>query len=139
MTQESSNSFLRRWPVFLRVALGLVLIWKAIKFVIDTAALQLLTGQNPDSSMTRGDAALVMVLSVATVVCAIFIMLGVYTRVAAFVQLPVFIMGTLYIHGGHIERQGFERVLTIIIPFVLLLFITKGNSAFLKNTRVVKK
>jgi uncharacterized membrane protein YphA (DoxX/SURF4 family) len=57
-------------------------------------------------------------------------MVGLFTRVAAFLQLPVFLMGMLFIHGGYVERYGFELLLTIIVPFLLLLFITKGDRAF---------
>ncbi len=119
--------------IFLRIALGVILIWKAINFAHDTAALELLMGKEDETLVTKSDAVFVLSLSVITVVCGVFILVGRFTRVTAFAQLPVFLIGTLFIHGGHIERYGFELILTAVVPFLLLVFITRGNHALTNN------
>ena len=51
----------------------------------------------------------------------------IFTRIAAFIQLPIVLLGTLFIHGGHIERSAFELILTFTAIFLLLLIIVKGS------------
>ena len=110
------------WFTVLRIALGIVLIWKGVNFLRDTAALQSLLGHDAAGELAKADARMIVILSVITLLCGFFILIGRFTRLASFVQLPVFLIGTLFIHGGHIERYGFELVLTITVPFLLLIF-----------------
>ena len=118
------------WFIFLRIALGIVLIWKGINFLRDTAAVQSLLGHSGVGELVNDDVRLIVILSAITLLCGFFILIGRFTRVASFVQLPVFLIGTLFIHGGYIERYGFELVLTITVPFLLLIFITQDNYGF---------
>jgi uncharacterized membrane protein YphA (DoxX/SURF4 family) len=119
--------------VLLRNALGVILVWKGINFIRDTAVLEFLTNQSGESILTMNDAVIILVAGLLTFIFGTFIIAGRFTRMAAFLQLPVFSIGILFIHGGYIERNGFELLLTIVTPFLLLLFIAKGNNVFLNN------
>jgi uncharacterized membrane protein YphA (DoxX/SURF4 family) len=115
----------------LRIALGVILIWKGINFFRDTSIVESLTNQSSAGVFTKNEAIIALAVTILTLLCGFFIMIGFFTRIASFVQLPVFSIGAiLYIHGGYIERNGFELALTIVIPFLLLLSFTKGSSAF---------
>ena len=113
-----------KWLIFLRIALGLLLIWKGINFIRDSEALSFLSGDKVDG-LLKQDAIFIVVLAVITLLCGLFILIDLYSYMAAIVQLPVFIVKTLFIHTGHIERTGFQLMLTIIIPFLLMLLIAK--------------
>jgi uncharacterized membrane protein YphA (DoxX/SURF4 family) len=113
--------------IFLRIALGIILVWKGLNFLRDTAAVTALLGNNVAVELAKVDTVLIVILSVITLLCGLFILIGRYTRPASFVALPAFLIKTLFIHGGYIERYGFELILTIIVPFLLLIFIAKGN------------
>jgi uncharacterized membrane protein YphA (DoxX/SURF4 family) len=114
------------WAIFLRIVLGVILIWKGIKFISDTAVLELLTNQVSESMFTKNEAVIILVATLLTLIFAIFIIVGLFIRIAAFIQLPIFLIGMLFIHGGYIERYGFELIVTLIVPFLLLLFISKA-------------
>ncbi len=117
------------WFLVLRIALGMTLIWKTVHFIRDTAVVESLTGQTGAGVFTEFEALVIVVAAIITLLGAVFIMLGLFTRVASFIQLPVFLIGSLFIHSGHIEREGIELALTAIVPFLLLLFIRKGGGA----------
>lgn len=138
MAQEKifgkSGARAQAWSIFIRVVLGVILIWKAINLIADTSALKLLTVQDYESVLTKNDAVLIVIFGVITVVCGFFIMAGLFTRVAAFIQLPVFLLSILFIHGGYIDRNGFELILTAIVPFLLLELITKDDHVLESET-----
>ena len=119
--------------VVLRVALGVMLIWKGINFIRDTFVLEVLTGQIEENLFTTHEALLMLLPALLTLVGGLFIIAGLFTSIVALIQLPVFLIGTLFIHAGYIERNGFELVLTALIPFLLLVFITKANDSRLSN------
>lgn len=98
--------------VVLRIALGIMLIWKGINFISDTFV---------------AEDVFVLLPALFTLIGGLFITAGLFTGIVALIQLPIFLIGTLFIHAGYIERNGFELVLTGIIPFLLLMFITKAN------------
>jgi putative oxidoreductase len=127
------------WAILLRVALGLILIWKAINFIADSSALELLTVQGYESLLTKNDAVFIVVFGMITVVSGFFIIAGRFTRMAAFIQLPVFLIGIVFIHGGYIDRNGIELILTAIVPFLLLVFITRGNHVLTTDANVRNK
>jgi uncharacterized membrane protein YphA (DoxX/SURF4 family) len=116
----------------LRIALGVTLIWKGINFDRDTAILEFFMNQRVEGMFTKDDAVFMLVISVLTLLSGIFITAGRFTGITALIQLPIFSVGMLFIHAAYIERTGFELVLTIIVPF-LLLFITKGNRVLSNN------
>jgi uncharacterized membrane protein YphA (DoxX/SURF4 family) len=125
--------------VVLRVALGVMLIWKGINFIRDTFVLELLTGQTGQSLFATHEALLILLPSMLTIVGGLFIIAGLFTGIVAVIQLPVFLIGTLFIHAGYIERNGFELVLTGLIPFLLLVFISKADHKLSNDPSVTYK
>lgn len=115
------------WAGFTRMAVGIILVWKAINFVNDTAVLKFLRSPEVEGMLTGTDAILILSVSVVTMLAGVFIATGLFTRIAAFIELPVFLFGTIFIHGGYVERNGFELILTMAIPFFLLSLVMYGN------------
>ena len=114
------------WLLVLRIALGIILIWKGIKFILDTKTIESLVKQNYTGLFTKNEATVVIAAIVITILCGLLIMIGLFTRIASFVQLPIYCIKILFIHGDYIQRNGIELILTILIPFFLLLLIAKG-------------
>jgi putative oxidoreductase len=114
------------WLLVLRIALGIILIWKGIKFILDTKTIESLVKQNHTGLFTKNEATVVIAAVVITILCSLLIMIGLFTRIASFVQLPIYCIKILFIHGDYIQRNGIELILTILIPFFLLLLFAKG-------------
>jgi uncharacterized membrane protein YphA (DoxX/SURF4 family) len=113
--------------VALRVAVGVILIWKGFNFTRDTLILEVLTGQNNESLFTKDEAVLMAQAVLFMLVGGSLMIFGVFTPIVSLVQLLIFSIGSLFIHAGYIERNGFELVLTGIVPFLLLMFVAKTN------------
>lgn len=116
-----------------RVAVGFILLWKGTNFIRDTFLLEQLFGETSQTLFTANEAVLAALAVLLMLIGGILIILGVFTRIVSLVQLVIFSLGSLFIHAGYIERGGFELVLTVTVPFVLLIFAATWCSA--KNIR----
>jgi len=118
------------WLTILRIALGLILIWKGINFIRDISALESLIKQTGVGIFTQNDDALALVVTILTLLCGLFITVGLFTRVASIVQIPIVLVAALFVNIKDMDRNSFELVLAIVVLVLLILFAIKGSSAF---------
>ncbi|HTM92323.1 MAG TPA: DoxX family protein [Flavisolibacter sp.] len=126
-TATKNNVVEFSWLTILRVALGLILIWKGITFVRDITRLEFLIKQTGVGVFTQNDDVLALVVTMLTLLCGFFITVGLFTRIASIVQIPVVLVALLFVHIKTIDRNGFELVLTIAVLILLVLFAIKGS------------
>ena len=112
-----------------RVALGVVLIWKGISFIRDTTALQLLIQQTGVDVFTRNAEALALVVTILTLLCGFFITVGLFTRLSAIVQIPILLVAIIFVNFKNMEHSAFDLILTVVILILLIVFAMKGSSA----------
>lgn len=111
----------------LRMALGIILIWKGINFIQDITALQSMIEQTGMGVFSNNSKALALVVSILTMLCGFFITVGLFTRASSIVQIPIAIVAVIFVNMKNIERNGFELVLSIIALVLLILFAIKGS------------
>jgi putative oxidoreductase len=117
------------WLTILRIALGIILIWKGIDFIRDISALELLIKQTGVSFFTENEDALALVVTILTLLCGFFIVVGFFTRIASIVQIPVVLVAIVFVNMKNIDQNTFELVLTIVVLVLLILFAIKGSGA----------
>lgn len=117
------------WLTFLRIVLGVILIWKGITFVRDITRLEFLIKQTGVGVFTQNDDVLALLVTMLTLLCGFFITVGLFTRIASIVQIPVVLVALLFVHMKTADRNGFELVLTIVVFVLLVLFAIKGSGA----------
>ncbi|MBO9681414.1 MAG: DoxX family protein [Flavisolibacter sp.] len=115
---------------FLRIVLGVILIWKGITFVHDITRLEFLIKQTGVGVFTQNDGVLALLVTMLTLLCGFFITVGLFTRIASIIQIPVVLVALLFVHIKTIDRNGFELVLTIAVLALLILFAIKGSGTF---------
>ena len=115
------------WLTILRVAVGLILIWKGINFIRDTSVLKSLIEQTGIGIFTQNSGALALVVTILTLLCGFFITVGLFTRISAIVQIPIIVVAIFFVNMKDIEQNGFELVLTIMVLFLLILFALRGS------------
>ncbi|MBD0350625.1 MAG: DoxX family protein [Flavisolibacter sp.] len=129
ITNEKTSADQPAWLTFLRVALGIILIWKGINFIRDTSALKALIEQTGVGLFTQNAGALALVVTILTLLCGFFITAGLFTRIASVVQIPIILVAIVFVIMKNIERNGFELVLTVVVLLLLVLFALKGSGA----------
>jgi putative oxidoreductase len=115
------------WLTILRVVLGIILIWKGINFIRDTAQLKSMIEQTGIGFFSKSSSTLSSIVSILTLLCGFFITVGLFTRISSIVQLPIVIVAIIFVNSKNIEGNSFELILTIIVFILLVLFAIKGS------------
>jgi putative oxidoreductase len=113
-----------RWLVVLRILLGFSLVFKAVLFISDTVSLKLLlnTGNLPDQEW------LVTTIAAAHFIGGILIVLGLLTRWAVLLQMPILIGAIIFINArSDVFASGSEFILSLVVFILLLFFFAEGG------------
>lgn len=130
--KDKGNISNTAWSI-LRITLGALLTWKAIQFIRDTFIWEHLTSQRSQAEFTMNEALFMLGFAFLVLVGGVLILTGLFTALAALIVLPVFSIGTLFIHAGYVERNGFELVVTAVVLFLLLMLISRRDRTFINH------
>jgi putative oxidoreductase len=116
-----------KWLVIVRIALGLLLFAKGINFIRDSNLLDRLIWGNGAQAENHANW-LPILITWANLLGGFFLMVGLMTRLAAFLQLPIMIGAIIFINA---QKGGFaaesELALAILVLLLLLLFLIEGG------------
>ena len=111
--------------VALRIILGAVLLIKGIFFIDNTALLQNLISESGFQSF---NAWLPLVITWAHLLGGCFIILGLLTRWAVILQLPILLGAVLFVNSQReVFAVDFELILSLLILLLLVLFLVIGS------------
>jgi putative oxidoreductase len=121
------NTHHPKWLDIIRIVLGLFLCYKGIDFLQNTSNI---TG--PLSSKTSFGSFPVILIShyvvFAHILGGILIVLGVLTRLACLIQLPILLGAIIFINSAKdIFKPYSELFLSILVLLLLIYFIIVGN------------
>ncbi len=114
----------------LRIALGLILFWKSNNFIRDTAIAQTLIEHTGVGVFSENAEVLALVITYLGLLCGFFIFIGLFTRIAAIVQIPVLIVAVFFVNIRSIGENRFEFFLSLITLVLPVLFAIKGSGVF---------
>ncbi|SES10577.1 DoxX family protein [Pedobacter rhizosphaerae] len=118
-----------KWLDYLRILLGLIIFGKGVSFISDTTTLQnLITENNVFGFSGMMISMAIHVVAFAHLVGGILITLGLVTRFAVVIQIPILISAVFFVN----LTQGFSMLnselwLSVIVLFLLILFWVVGS------------
>jgi len=113
------------WLVVIRVALGIGLFIKGIGFISDTAQLQQLLSS---SHFTQAFPWLSYVIAWLHLFGGFMIIIGLFTRLMAALQIPILLGAVLFIHSGSgVFASGSELGLALAVLLLLIFFFIEGS------------
>lgn len=116
-----------RWLVFLRVALGLCLFVKGVSFLSDSLHLQQLL----EGSSLQYYPWLPQFITWANLLGGVLIVMGLFTRIACVIQIPILLGAIIFIHLKRGMYSGdTDIVFTLIILLLLIIFFVEGSGKF---------
>ncbi|MEO6133743.1 MAG: DoxX family membrane protein [Ginsengibacter sp.] len=115
------------WLTGLRVILGLILAYKGISFISDTALLETLIQRSGVGVFTQNAKIFSFIVSYLSLLCGLFIASGLWTRIFSIIQIPILIIAVFMVNIKGLGEIGFEMVLSIITLILLILFAVKGS------------
>ena len=127
-----SRSFISHSEVItiIRILLGLILIYKSVTFIYDNAHAIAGITKTGIGVFTKNSEVLAMVLTWLGLLCGLFIMIGLFTRIAAIIQIPVLILAVFFVNIHSIGSNLIEFVLSMITLVLLVYFARKGSGPY---------
>lgn len=113
-----------RWLVVLRVALGLSLFVKGISFLLNTASLESIIRGNIVASNADW---FVLGITWVHLLGGFLIVIGLLTRWAVLVQIPILMGAIVFINIQREAFPGFELPFAIMLLLLLLFFLVEGG------------
>ena len=125
---EWSNKHHPKWLVVLRVGLGLCLLLKGLQFIQNAALFELLLAQ---TSVAQNISWLNTFIPWLHLIGGIMIIIGLFTRLSALLQIPILTGAVFFIHS----KQGIfgaesGLLFSIIVLLLLLFFLLEGGGPF---------
>ncbi|MFC1223527.1 DoxX family protein [Pedobacter sp. BG31] len=118
-----------KWLDYLRIVLGLIIFGKGVSFVSDTSVLQNMITQNNVfgfSGMLISVA--IHVVAFAHLVGGILITLGLVTRFAVVLQLPILLFAVFFVNlTPGFSPLNSELWFSVLILFLLIIFWVVGS------------
>ncbi|HRH59364.1 MAG TPA: DoxX family protein [Chitinophagaceae bacterium] len=126
-----------KWVLILRVALGILLLFKGLSFISHTEDLEKIIAE---SNLKSGGQALAMYVTFAHLLGGVLIIVGLLTRLAVIIQLPVLIGAIFFVNAAH----GFMNVnsqlgLSILVLLLLIFFLFEGGGPYSMDRYIKKK
>ena len=118
-----------KWLDIIRIALGLFLCYKGVDFLRNASGLiSLMNNRQPFSSFII--VLLAHYVTFAHILGGIFLTIGMFTRAACLIQIPILIGAIVFININ-VAKDTFspysELVLSILVLLLLIYFLIIGN------------
>ena len=126
---EKSWARQQNWIPLLRIALGLIIFWKAVNFIRDTVTVKMLIERTGIGVFSQNSDVLAFIIAYLSMLCSVFIAVGLFTRVASIIQIPILVVAVFFVNIKNIGENTFEFMLSIIALLLLILFAIKGSGS----------
>jgi putative oxidoreductase len=123
-----------RWLVIIRIGLGLFLMAKGINFMRDSTLLDRIMYGN--AALVNNDTHwLPIIITWANLLGGLMILLGLWTRLVALLQVPILIGAIIFIN---VQKGGFapesELGLAILTLLLVMFFLVEGSGPLSLDT-----
>jgi putative oxidoreductase len=115
------------WLDVIRIALGVFLCYKGFDFLRNTSELvSLMSNRSPFGSFVL--ILLSHYVTFAHILGGFFLTIGMFTRAACLVQIPVMLGAIIFVHSSPgVFSPYSELVLSVLILLLLIYFLIAGN------------
>ncbi len=121
------NSHHPKWMDIVRIALGIFLCYKGVDFLLNMSKLiNLMSNRTSFGSFIYILAGQYVVF--AHILGGIFLILGLFTRFACIIQIPILIGAIIFVNSSRDMLQPYsELILSVLVLILLLYFLVAGN------------
>lgn len=127
------NTHHPKWVDIVRIVLGVFLCYKGIDFLRNMGVMNDLLANH----LSFGSFAIIMIghyIVFAHILGGIFIAMGVLTRFACLIQIPILLGALIMINWSQdMLRPYSQLILTIVVLLLLIYFLIAGNGSWAVN------
>lgn len=131
--EQWGNTHHPKWVDIIRIVLGVFLCYKGVDFLRHMSVINDLLAK----SLSFGSFAIIMIghyIVFAHILGGIFIAIGVLTRFACLLQIPILLGALIMINWSEdMLRPYSQLLLTIVVLLLLIYFLIAGNGRLAVN------
>lgn len=118
-----------KWLDYLRILLGLIIFGKGVSFISDTSVLQnMITQNNVFGFSSVLITVAIHVVAFAHLVGGILITLGLVTRFAVVIQIPILLFAVFFVNlTPGFSTPNSELWFSVLVLFLLIMFWVVGS------------
>ncbi len=128
ITEKTSTSH-PFWLTIIRIGVGIILFWKGITFMRDSAQLQAMISNTGIGMFNKNSSLLSFIITYINLLGGLFIAVGLFTKTSSIIQIPILIGAVFFVNMKFQGTSPFELILSIIVLVLLFVFAFKGSSA----------
>jgi putative oxidoreductase len=126
--EKQNSGKLPFWLSFVRIGLGLTLFWKGILFIQDLSGLESMLHGTMLNMPGKGVKIIAYIIPYMNLLGGLFISVGLFTRWAALIQIPILIGAVFFINvATGISINNSELILSVVVLILLVVFVIKGS------------
>lgn len=129
-TVRNPGTLYINWLLVLRIVLGIILLSKAISFIYKSAELQSRIEATGITTFSQSAAVLGSAITYISLLCGLFIIIGLLTRIACMIQIPILFIAVFFVNIKDLHYNMWEFILSGIVLILLFLFAIKGSGRF---------
>ena len=131
------RSFHPQWLAICRILLGLALFIKGISFVRDKSFIRNVFNE---SLILQDYYWLQTIIPWLNLLCGVFIIIGLFTRLAVLIQIPILIGAIVFVNSKNGIFQGESELLfSIIVLILLIVFLLEGGGPLSWDKEIKKE
>jgi putative oxidoreductase len=117
-----------RWVDYIRIALGLFLIYKGIAFLSNIGEMMNLMNASSTSFGSFKTVVAGHIVVVLHIMGGILIAIGLFTRLACLVNIPILLGAVLFINlSSNLHQPVGELIISVLVLALLVYFLIVGN------------
>lgn len=128
--EQWGNTHHPKWVDIVRIILGVFLCYKGVDFLRNMGAMNDLLSNH----LSFGSFAIIMIghfVVFAHILGGIFIAMGVLTRFACLLQIPILLGALIMVNWSQdMLRPYSQLILTVVVLLLLIYFLIVGNGRF---------
>lgn len=119
-----------KWLTVLRIALGVILIWKGISFMRETSDLENMLKRMAIRMIDKNYEVVAFLITYINLLGGFFIALGLFTKTSSIIQIPILIGAVFFVNTKSGLNQSLaEIILSAVVLILLIIFAVKGSGA----------
>jgi putative oxidoreductase len=111
----------------LRIIAGVILLYKSYQFIRDAAVAKTGIQQTGIGLFVDNAEALAFVITTLGLLCGFFITVGLFTRAAAIIQIPILFVAVFFVNIKQVHNGVFELILSVIMLLLLIFLVIRGS------------
>ena len=126
--KKNRNAYQPKWLTLLRIALGLIILWKGISFFRYSSNLEAMLQSGGMDMFNNNAQTIAFIITYINLLGGVFIAVGLFTRWVCLVQIPIIIGAIIFVNAkAGMSFTNSELVLSIIVLLLLVVFFIKGS------------